>query len=94
MIGHKFEFVLEPTQNWVVSCEVLAVDEPHRLSYTWVGYGESNTVTWTLKQAPDGIVDLHLEQSRISEGADQLYNGVIYGWMIMGNKTEKVLEER
>ena len=95
IVGHKFEFVLNPTQNWVVSCEVLEVDKPHRLSYTWVGFGgESNTVTWTLKQIADGTVDLHLEQSGISEGADQVYNGAIYGWQRMAKKLENVLEER
>jgi len=52
VVGHKFQFRTEPNEWWdgIVDSEVLEVDEPHKLSYTWVSAGESTTVTWTLKK--------------------------------------------
>src|SRR5690625_3072193 len=67
VVGHKFQFRMEPDPSWsvVVDCEVLVVDEPHRLSYTWVVESQSHhtTVTWTLTESEDGGTGLHLEQS-------------------------------
>jgi uncharacterized protein YndB with AHSA1/START domain len=94
IVGHKFQFRTEPSQWWdgIVNCEVLEVDEPHRLSYTWVGGSESTTVTWTLKQAADGTTHLHLDQTGFS-GEEQAFNGAIYGWQRMTNQLEKVVAE-
>lgn len=52
IVGHKFQFRAEPNEWWdgIVDCEVLEVNEPHSLSYTWASAGESTTVTWTLKK--------------------------------------------
>ncbi|MFD4703347.1 hypothetical protein ACFWM3_00645 [Gottfriedia sp. NPDC058432] len=36
VVGHKFNFRLEQ-YNLILDCEVLEVDEPNKLSYTWVG---------------------------------------------------------
>jgi uncharacterized protein YndB with AHSA1/START domain len=51
VVGHQFQFRTEPTQWWngIIDCEVLEVDEPHKLSYTWVSGGKITTVIWTLK---------------------------------------------
>ena len=51
VVGHKFQFHAEPNQWWdgIINCEVLEVDEPNRLSYTWVSGGENTTVTWHLE---------------------------------------------
>ncbi|NGQ97007.1 metalloregulator ArsR/SmtB family transcription factor [Brevibacillus sp. SYP-B805] len=94
VVGHKFQFRTEPTQWWngIVDCEVLEVDEPHKLSYTWVSGSESTTVTWTLKKAPDGTTHLHLEQTGFKEEG-QAINGARYGWEKMLNQLEKVLVE-
>lgn len=93
VVGHKFQFRMKPTEGWngIIDCEVLEVDEPHRLSYTWVSLGESNTVTWTLKQDEDGTTHVHLDQIDIS--SEQALNGAKYGWMRMGEELKKVLEE-
>ena len=58
IVGHKFQFRAEPNEWWdgIVDSEVLEVDEPHKLSYTWVSAGESTTVTWTLKKGSDGTI--------------------------------------
>jgi hypothetical protein len=41
VVGHKFQFRTEPNKWWngIVDSEVLLVDEPNRLSYTWARVG-------------------------------------------------------
>lgn len=45
--GTKFRFVGKPVMGWagVVYCEVLSVDAPHSLHYTWRGDQDSDDVT-------------------------------------------------
>lgn len=55
-IGHRFQFHTEPAPGFdgIVNCEVLAVDEPRHLSYSWKG-GPINTIlTFTLEKVPEG----------------------------------------
>ncbi len=55
-VGHKFNFKTDPGPGFdgVVHCEVLEVDEPYRLSYTWQGGGNDTVVTFTLKPVSEG----------------------------------------
>ncbi|HZG85576.1 SRPBCC domain-containing protein [Paenibacillus sp.] len=91
VVGHRFQFRTEPTEYWngVIEGEVLIVEEPTRLSYTWAG-GEKHTVTWTLQDLGNGTVNLHLEQTGISN--DQALNGAKYGWSKWCGELEKALE--
>ena len=75
----------------IVDCEVLVVDEPYKLSYTWVGGPINTIVTWTLKEE-NGTTDLHLEQTGF-EKEDQAFNGAKYGWASKVEELKKVLEE-
>jgi len=79
VVGHRFQFRTTPTKYWngVIEGEVLVVEPPYRLSYTWEG-GEKHTVTWTLRDLGNGIVNLHLEQTGISN--QQALGGARYGW--------------
>jgi uncharacterized protein YndB with AHSA1/START domain len=45
--GTRFRFVGKPTMGWagVVYCEVLEVDAPHLLRYTWRGDQDTDAVT-------------------------------------------------
>lgn len=57
--GTRFRFVGKPTMGWagVVYCEVIAVDAPHSLHYTWKGDEESDAVTdvtYLLEEVPGG----------------------------------------
>jgi uncharacterized protein YndB with AHSA1/START domain len=57
--GTKFRFVGRPTMGWegVVYCEVVSVDAPRALHYTWKGDKNSDTttqVTYLLEQIPGG----------------------------------------
>jgi uncharacterized protein YndB with AHSA1/START domain len=92
-VSHRFQFRLQPIGNWdgVVDGEVLAVEPPNRLSYTWVSGQEKQTVTWTLKDLGDGKVNLHLEQTGIS--TVQGLEGAKWGWTNWCGELEKVLEQ-
>lgn len=57
-VGHVFEFRTAPAPGFdgVVHCQVIEVDEPRRLVYTWHG-GWTPTptlVTWSLDPVPGG----------------------------------------
>jgi uncharacterized protein YndB with AHSA1/START domain len=91
VVGDKCQFRNEQW-NLIVDCEVLVVDKPYKLSYTWAGGPLNTIVTWTLKQE-DGTTYLHLEQTGFEE-EDQAFNGAKYGWAGMGEELKKVVEER
>lgn len=44
VVGHRFRFRTTPTAFWngIIEGEVLVVEEPHRLSYTWESGGEAH----------------------------------------------------
>ncbi|WP_066291146.1 SRPBCC family protein [Bacillus sp. FJAT-29937] len=90
IVGHKCQF-RNPQWNLIVDCEVLVVDEPYKLSYTWVGGPIDTIVTWTLKEE-DGTTHLHLEQTGF-EKEDQAFNGAKYGWAGMVDELKKALGE-
>ncbi|MBM7566600.1 SRPBCC family protein [Paenibacillus sacheonensis] len=93
VVGYRFQFRTEPTEWWdgVIGGEVLTVDAPNRMSYTWLSGGEQHTVTWTLQDLGDGQVNLHLEQSGIS--SPQALGGAKYGWSKWCGDLEKALEQ-
>lgn len=93
VVGHRFQFRTQPVGGWngIIDCEVLIVDAPNRLSYTWVSAGQENTVTWTLQDLGDGKVNLHLEQTGI--GNAQALEGAKYGWNRMCGELRKMLEQ-
>jgi len=98
VVGHKFQFKTEPSEWWngIVDCEVLVVDEPHTLSYTWISAGENTTITWTLKEGSDGTVHLHLDQTGFSEETKSrpgAIEGAKSAWTFKGNQLGKVLAE-
>ncbi len=55
-VGHRFQFRTDPAPGFdgIVDCEVLIVEQPHKLAYTWAGGGHQTVVTWTLTRAPEG----------------------------------------
>lgn len=93
IVGHRFQFRTQPSEYWdgIVDGEVLIVDEPDRLSYTWASGGEKHTVTWALQNLGDGKVNLHLEQTGISNA--QALGGAKYGWTNWCGELEKLLEQ-
>jgi uncharacterized protein YndB with AHSA1/START domain len=101
VVGHKFQFRGKAESGWtgVVDCEVLTVDEPRQLSYTWVtqvggGRLHQTTVTWTLTSAETGATRLHLEQSGFDRAAKQEIGGAKYGWTHMVAQLQSLLADR
>jgi uncharacterized protein YndB with AHSA1/START domain len=97
-VGHKFNFRAQPMPQWngVTDCEVLAVDPPRRLSYTWNASGEEarngtkTVVTWTLTPTKAGTL-LRMEQAGFRPEDEGFYQGAQYGWKKMLGTLETVL---
>jgi uncharacterized protein YndB with AHSA1/START domain len=57
-VGTKFRFVAKPKPGWngIVACEVLEVNEPALLRYSWTGDGddEATEVSYRLEPWADG----------------------------------------
>ncbi len=99
VVGHAFQFRDAPGFDGVIDCEVLEVDKPRRLSYTWASdqVGPSNlqfptVVTWTLTEAEGGVTRLHLEQTGFPSEAKQEIGGAKYGWDMMLDQLQSVLD--
>ncbi len=55
VVGHRFQFRTKPAPGFdgIVQCEVMEIEPPARLVYTWTGGGVDTTLTWTLEPLPD-----------------------------------------
>lgn len=97
VVGHKFQFRMEPSPEWsvTVDCEVMIVEEPHRLAYSWVVAAQNHetTVTWTLTELAGGATRLQLEQSGFAVDAKQELGGALHGWKQMVAQLENLLAE-
>jgi uncharacterized protein YndB with AHSA1/START domain len=56
VVGHTFTFKTDPAPSFdgIVHCEVLRVEPPHLLSYTWKGGPLDTIVTFTLQPTVEG----------------------------------------
>lgn len=63
-VGHRFTMRTKPAPGFdgTVHCEVLVIDKPRRLSYSWKGGGIDTVVTFTLERIKNGTA-LMLEQT-------------------------------
>lgn len=55
-LGYKFQFTTKPAPGFdgIVNCEVIELDSPRRLAYTWKGGKLDSVVTFTLQPVADG----------------------------------------
>lgn len=55
-VGHRFQFKTDPAPgfNGIVDCEVLAVEPPRFLSYTWIGGPIDTVISFTLEPITRG----------------------------------------
>lgn len=93
VVGHRFQFRHQPNEYWdgLVDSEVLIVDEPTLLSFTWATGEERHTVTLTIQDLGDGKVNLRLDQTGITN--EQGLAGAKYGWMAWIDKLTPMLEQ-
>ncbi len=74
-LGHKFRFQPEPQQrlDGAIYCEVIELDEPRCLSYTWRGslMCKPTIVTWTLEPV-EGGTQLQIEHKGFESGVTKL----------------------
>ena len=97
VVGHRFQFRADPAPGWngVIDCEVLEVEKPHRLTYTWVGGPQEmaveTTVVWTLTRAEQGVTRLHLEHSGFDPAFKQAIGGARWGWTKMLEQLQGLL---
>jgi uncharacterized protein YndB with AHSA1/START domain len=103
VVGHRFKFHTKPMGDWdgVVHCEVLEIDEPNKLVYSWKGgdgknenYGHllDTVVTWTLTPTATGGTKLHLVHFGF-EPTDYAFQIMSGGWrsMLSAEKMTQIL---
>jgi uncharacterized protein YndB with AHSA1/START domain len=88
-VGHRFNFRTKPAPGFdgVVDCEVLEIEPPRRLAYSWKGGGIDTIVAYSLS-AEGGSTRLVMEQSGFTG---------LRGWMvsrILGNGWKKIIGEK
>jgi uncharacterized protein YndB with AHSA1/START domain len=90
-VGHCFTFRAPPIAGWdgIVQCEVLEVDPPRRLRYSWrggsddlQGYGTriDTVVTWTLTATDGAGTLLRLEHAGFTAKDAFAYENLAKGW--------------
>ena len=101
VVGHRFNFRSEPVNGWngVTDCEVLVVEPPSRLVYSWNASGDQaasgikSVVTWTLTKV-DGGTRVHMEHAGFKRDDEGFYKGASYGWPLMVEALERVAGEQ
>lgn len=97
-VGHRFNLRSSPRPdiNITLDCQVLEVDPPKTLSYTWnhahpdASYNLRSVVTFTLTPTPTGT-RLRMEQVGFRPEQKQAYGGARAGWQHFFGRLEHVL---
>jgi uncharacterized protein YndB with AHSA1/START domain len=78
-LGHRFQFRTKPAPGFdgIVDCEVLEMNPPQRLVYSWKGGGVDTLLTWTLTPDPAGT-RLRLDHTGF-EGVRGVFVSIILG---------------
>jgi uncharacterized protein YndB with AHSA1/START domain len=83
-VGHHFTFKTDPAPGFdgVLYCEVISVEPPRLLAYTFIGgwMDRSTLVTWTLIPQDEGTL-LRLEHTGFTALSDPAVRGILEsGW--------------
>lgn len=96
VLGHRFQFQATPLPGWsgVTNCQVVEIEPPRRLAYTWGDGTESDSglktlVTWTLTPAEGGVL-VRMEQSGFRPQDEQGYRGMGGGWPRILQRLEEI----
>jgi uncharacterized protein YndB with AHSA1/START domain len=90
--GAAFMFKTQPYPGWdgTVSCRMLEIEAPRKLSYTWVVPFLDTVVTFTLTPTASGT-RLSIVQSGFKPEQKREFGGARYGWKMMGGKLVDLL---
>jgi uncharacterized protein YndB with AHSA1/START domain len=77
-LGYRFELRTKPAPGFdgIVRCEVLEIDPPNRLAFTWVGGGLNTIVRFELQPAAGGTI------LRLSHDGFSGPKGVLLSYML------------
>ncbi|MCY1060100.1 SRPBCC domain-containing protein [Nannocystis sp. SCPEA4] len=90
--GAAFMFKTQAYPGWdgTVNCQVLEIEAPRKISYTWRVPFLDTVVTFTLTPTARGT-HLSLVQSGFKAEQKQEFGGARYGWKMMGGKLVELL---
>jgi uncharacterized protein YndB with AHSA1/START domain len=96
VLGHRFTFRTRPAPGFdgIVRCEVLELDPPRRMVWSWAGGNIDTTVTWTLDQTSDGGTRLRMHQVGFHGLGAQLTRRILAGGYprILGHRLPAYLD--
>jgi uncharacterized protein YndB with AHSA1/START domain len=86
-IGHTFTFRTKPAPGFdgIVRCEVLELDPPKRMVWSWAGGNIDTTVTFTLEEAGQASTRLRMHQVGFDGLGAQLTRRILaggYPWLL------------
>lgn len=80
-VGHGFTFRTRPAPGFdgIVRCQVLELEPPRRMVWSWAGGTIDTTVTWTLEETADGGTRLRMHQVGFHGLGAQLTRRILAG---------------
>lgn len=100
VVGHRFTFQTKPRRAFgfdgTVRCEVLELDPPRRMVWSWAGGSIETTVTFTLEPAAGSGTTLRMRQVGFHGLGGQLTRKILAGgWPgLLGRRLLACLEQR
>lgn len=90
----KFQFRSDPMPQWDgrIDCQVLTLDPPRSLSYTWTALGLDSVVRFTLTPTDAGT-HLRMEHSGFRPDQQHAFKGATYGWQKFLSNLDHTLQE-
>ena len=98
VIGHRFTFRTSPAPGFdgIVRCEVLELDPPKRMVWSWAGGNIDTTVTFTLEETAGPQTRLRMHQVGFHGLGAQLTRRILAGGYprILGERLPAYLDQR
>lgn len=94
-VGAAFTFKTQAYPGWdgTVSCRILEIDAPRKISYTWTVPFLDTVVTFSLAPTAFGT-RLSIVQTGFKPEQKKEFGGARYGWSMMSGKLVALLDER
>ena len=98
VVGHRFTFRTKPAPGFdgIVRCEVLEIDPPKRMVWSWAGGTIDTTVTFTLEETAAAQTRLRMRQVGFHGLGAQLTRRILAGGYprILGQRLPAYLDQR